>query len=77
MNTTNRLPDAQESGVCCDCEKRKAVTADGRFCLLCLRRRIADENPIPKGINDSRGRSSRSTKVTGGAAEMGTDGDEW
>jgi predicted amidophosphoribosyltransferase len=37
---------------------------------------LSDEKP-PKTFSDERGRNAMNSKVLGGAAEMGTDGDNW
>lgn len=37
---------------------------------------LSDEKP-PSTFSDERGRKARSSEVLGGAAEFGTDGDNW
>jgi hypothetical protein len=39
---------SRPDGICCSCRKRKSVTADGRFCLRCLREIIRYENFVPR-----------------------------
>ncbi len=37
---------------------------------------LSDEKP-PSTFSDARGRKSRDTRMLGGSAEFGTDGDNW
>lgn len=68
------LPDPRGDGQCYDCEAKPAVTADGRFCLKCLRRRIREETPDPRSaIREQKDRRQISSQVLGGTADMNTE----
>lgn len=60
------LPEPRSDGKCVDCEKCWSETRDRRFCLHCLRKRIAHDNPIDPVFNDMRGRTCRSSQMLGG-----------
>lgn len=67
---SEELPAVRSDGICVDCLSKPAETADERFCIKCLRKRIRDENPIAGVFNDQRGRSARSSSVLAGAPDM-------
>ena len=56
--------------VCIDCEKKPAVTNDGKLCKACLKARIRELTPIPKTPGKMRGRKSISLEVIAGCCEM-------
>ena len=52
------LPDPREDGICCQCNKHKSVTIDGRFCRKCLRNVVVKLTPMVgcyKKRNDGAG----------------------
>jgi hypothetical protein len=55
------LPEPRPDGKCAECVKAAAVTRDKRFCLKCLKRMIAAENPIrwtpPRGSDHKQERA--------------------
>jgi hypothetical protein len=48
------LPDPRPDGRCARCERKEAVTRDGRFCKKCLHELVVRMSPgsvVPRGIN--------------------------
>ena len=69
------LPDPLPNGLCCRCERKPAVTRDGRFCKTCLRHIVReltpdDERTLARRGTDQIGRPARSTAMLGGAADV-------
>ena len=73
------LPGVRVDGVCLDCFGKQAVTRDGRFCFLSLRKRINHDNPVEHSkprMAGMRGYKARSARMLGGSAEILNDGDD-
>ena len=61
------LPDPRLDGMCAVCEKKEAVTRDGRFCAKCLKDLVVRMNPgsvVPKGV----GRTAEHKEARGDVA---------
>jgi len=56
MKTYGELPDPRPDGLCADCQKKQAVTNDGRFCKPCLGVLIRSMTPIRYTVGRSAGK---------------------
>lgn len=64
MGAFDNLPEPNQNGLCVDCLRKDAVTRDRRFCLTCLKRRVARDNPMV-GCFKGRQRTSDHKQDTG------------